>query len=196
MNHFNVDWNWVKGVVVYSLVVLSISSAIVIYSSKTIYLKYIGRVPDWFRWVLVLPTAFILGQIFETASQIIFGFIEIALNHELTIKPGFECLTWQGFSPIYFTIGGTKMAPSKKIWVLGFLASFKVFVAAINIKTIITFINNGGEWTGLDPILGSPLWWNLQVYILCIMLLIIIGGISLYETKYNRGQKLLINSNI
>lgn len=105
----------------------------------------------------------------------IVAIIEIAINHQLTFKPGVDCLIWQAYSPVFFVIGGTKMAPSHRFGVFVALGGLKIAVAIINIYNIVSFTNSGGEWDRLDPTLNSPLWWNAAVYILCIVLLLIFG---------------------
>jgi hypothetical protein len=174
-NHLQFNWDWVRVVVVYSLIVFTVSSAILIPSLKLLDLPKLGRLPTWLRWVLVLPMAFLIGYISETIPRLLFATIEIAINHQLTFKPGVDCLIWQAYAPVFFVIGGMKMAPSHKFGVFVILAGLKIAVAIVNIYNIISFTNNGGEWDRLDPILNSPLWWNAPVYVLCIVLLLIFG---------------------
>jgi hypothetical protein len=111
------SWDWVRVVVVYSLIVFAVSSAILIPSLKLLNLTKLSCLPTWLRWVLVLPTAFLVGYISETIPRILFATIEIAINRQLTFKPGVDYLIWQAYSPIFFVIGGMKMAPSHRFGV-------------------------------------------------------------------------------
>lgn len=119
--------------------------------------------------------AFLVGYISETIPRILFATIEIAVNHHLTFKPGVDYLIWQAYSPIFFVIGGMKMAPSHRFGVFVALGGLKIAVAILNIYYIVSFTNVGGEWDRLDPTLNSPLWWNVPVSVLCIVLLVIFG---------------------
>jgi len=174
-NNLPFNWDWVRVVVVYSLTVFAVSSAILIPSLKLLNSPKLGRLPTWLRWVMVLPTAFLVGQISETISQILFATIEIAINHQLTFKPGVDCLIWQAYSPIFFVIGGMRMAPSHRFSVFVTLGGIKIAVAIVNLYNVVSFTNGGGEWDSMDPTLNSPLWWNAPVYMLCIVLLVIFG---------------------
>jgi hypothetical protein len=123
--------------------------------------------------------------------RIFFATIEIVLNHQLAFKPGVDCLIWQAYSPVFFVLGGMKMAPSHRFGVFVVLGALKVVVAIVNICNIVSFTNNGGEWERLDPILNSPLWWNAVVYLLCIVLLVIL---SVYMAGKWRGKRQAISS--
>ena len=188
-NNLPFNWDWVRVVVVYSLIVFAVSGAILIAALKLLNLPKLGRLPTWLRWVLVLPTAFLVGYISETIPRILFATIEIAMNHQLTFKPGVDCLIWQAYSPIFFVIGGMKMAPSHRFGVFVALGGLKIAVAILNIYNIISFTNGGGEWDRLDPILNSPLWWNALVYMLCIVLLVIFG---VYLAAKSHGKQEVI----
>ena len=190
-NNLPFNWDWVRVVVVYSLIVFAVSGAILIAALKLLNLPKLGRLPTWLCWVLVLPTAFLVGYISETIPRILFATIEIAMNHQLTFKPGVDCLIWQAYSPIFFVIGGMKMAPSHRFGVFVALGGLKIAVAILNIYNIISFTNGGGEWDRLDPILNSPLWWNALVYMLCIVLLVIFG---VYLAAKSHGKQELIPS--
>jgi hypothetical protein len=190
-NNLPFNWDWVRVIVVYSLIVLAVSSAILIPSLKLLNLQKLGRLPTWLRWVLVLPTAFLVGYISETIPRILFATIEIAINHQLTFKPGVDCLIWQAYSPVFFVIGGMKMAPSHRFGVFVVLGGLKITVAIVNMYNIVSFTNGGGEWDRLDPILNSPLWWNAPVYILCILLLVIFG---VYLAAKSPGKQEVISS--
>ena len=174
-NYLPFDLDWIRVVIVYSAIVFVISTAILIPSLKLLTPPRLSRLPNWLRWVLVLPMAFFVGQIAETVPRLLFATIEIIINHHLTFKPGFNCLTWQAYSPIFFVIGGMLMAPSHRVAVLLTLDALKIAVAIFNLHTTLSFINRGGRWERLDPILNSPLWWNASVYVLCIILLILTG---------------------
>jgi hypothetical protein len=169
------SWDWVRVVVVYSLTVFAASSAILIPSLKCLNSPKLGSLPTWLRWVLVPLTAFLVAYVSETIPRILFATIEIAINHQLTFKPGVDCLIWQAYSPIFFVIGGMKMAPSHRFGVFVTLGGLKIAVAVVNLYNIVRFTNGGGEWDRLDPILNSPLWWNAPVYMLCTVLLTVFG---------------------
>jgi hypothetical protein len=190
-NNLPFNWDWVRVVVVYSLTVFAVSSAILIPSLKLLNLPKLGRLPTWLRWVLVLPTAFLVGYISEIIPRILFATIEIAINHQLTFKPGVDCLIWQAYSPVFFVIGGMKIAPSHRFGVFMVLGGLKIAVAIVNMYNIVSFTNGGGEWDRLDPILNSPLWWNAPVYILCILLLVIFG---VYLAAKSPGKQEVISS--
>jgi hypothetical protein len=119
----------------------------------------------------------------------LFATIEIAINHQLAFKPGVDCLIWQAYSPIFFVIGGMRMAPSHRFGVFAALGGLKVAVAIVNIHNIVSFTNGGGEWGVLDPILNSPLWWNVSVYMLCIVLLVVFG---VYLAAKSLGKQMAI----
>ncbi|MDD2715176.1 MAG: hypothetical protein PHW04_04705 [Candidatus Wallbacteria bacterium] len=174
-NYLPFTWDWVRVVFVYSLTIFAVSSAILIPSLKLFNLPRLTRLPSWFRWVMVLPAAFIMGLFSEFIPRLIFTIIEVVINHQLTFKPGFDYLTWQAYAPIFFIIGGLKIAPSHSSRVFAALGGLKITMAIINIYTIIKFINGGGEWDRLDPVCNSPLWWNAPVCMLCIFLLIVFG---------------------
>lgn len=174
-NNLPFNWDWVRVVVIYSLIICAVSSAILIPSLKCLNLSKLGSLPTWLRWVLVLPTAFLVGYISETIPRILFATIEIAVNHQLTFKPGVDYLIWQAYSPVFFAIGGMKMAPLHRFGVFVTLAGLKIAVAIVSLYNIVSFTNGGGEWDRLDPILNSPLWWNAPVHMLCIVLLVIFG---------------------
>ena len=109
------SWDWVRVVMVYSLSICAVSTIIVIFALKLLTPLKLKCIPTWLRWVLILPAAFLTGQLSETISQILFATIEVATNHHLTFKPGFEYLTWQAYSPIFFVTGGLKLAPSHRL---------------------------------------------------------------------------------
>jgi len=190
-NNLPFNWDWLRVVLVYSLTVFAVSSAILIPSLKCLNSPKLGSLPTWLRWVLVLPTAFLVGYISETIPRILFATIEIAINYQLTFKPGVDCLIWQAYSPVFFIIGGMKMAPSHRFGVFATLGGLKIAVAIVNLYNIVGFINGGGEWDRLDPILNSPLWWNALVYMLCIVLLVIFG---VYLAAKSPGKQEVIPS--
>ena len=172
------NWDWVRVVMVYSLAVFAVSSAILIPSLKLFNLKGLERLPTWLRWVLVLPTAFLVGQIAETVPRLLFAAIEITINHHLTFEPGFACLVWQAYYPLFFVVGGMKMAPAHRFGVFVALGGLKIAVAIFNFCTILNFVNQGGEWDRLSPLISSPLWWDASVYVLCTVLLVALGVYS------------------
>jgi hypothetical protein len=188
-DYLPLNWDWVRVVVVYSLTVFAVSSGILVPSLKLLNSPRLSRLPTWLRWALVLPMAFLVGQISETIPRILFATIEVAINHHLTFRPGVDCLIWQAYSPIFFVIGGMKMAPSHRFSVFVALGGLKVGVAILNIYNVVSFTNSGGEWDRLDPILNSPLWWNVPVYLLCIVLLVIIGVYLAAESKLSQVSK-------
>jgi len=181
LNNIPFTWNWVIVVLVHSVPIYVVSCIIVIYILKVL-IRQTTKINKLLRWILVLPTAFLTGQIIESICQILFASYEIFINHKLTFKPGFEVLTWQALSPIFFVVGGMIMAPSRKIHVVLVLGGVKLAVAIVNIMNIMNFIKIGGEWTRVDPILGSPLWWNINVYVIGLISIICVTVFGLYHT--------------
>jgi hypothetical protein len=96
-------WDWVRVVVVYSLIVLTVSTAILIPALRLLNSQKLDRLPIWLRWVLVIPTAFIVGTVAELVPRFLFSLVEITINHELTFRPGFDSLTWQAYAPLFLS---------------------------------------------------------------------------------------------
>jgi hypothetical protein len=174
--HLPFDWDWVRVVTVYSIIIFAISTPIIFRLLKLLNLPRVTRLATWSRWVLVLPMAFLFAYISETIPRILFAIIEIAINHQLTFRPGVDCLIWQAYSPIFFVTGGMKIAPSHRFGVFIMLAGMKISVSIMNIYNVISFTSGGGGWDRLDPILDSPLWWNVSVYVLSVVILISYGS--------------------
>ena len=169
------QWDLVRATFVSSLMVLTVSSAILIPTLRLLNAQKLDRLPIWLRWVLVIPTAIVVGTVAELVPRFLFSLIEITVNHELTFRPGFDSLTWQAYSPLFFVIGGIMMAPSYKFGTFIALGGLKITVAAVNLYNVLEFTKDGLDWSRLDPITRSPLWWNVPVYILCICLLVALG---------------------
>ena len=108
-NSLPFTWDWIRVVVVYGLTIFIVSTVILIPILKLLNSPKIERLSTWFRWLLVIPIAFLMGYISEIIPRLLFATIEIAINHHLTFRPGVDCLIWQAYAPIFFVIGGMKM---------------------------------------------------------------------------------------
>ena len=168
------SWHWLGPVLFSSLLFLTGSAAILRFALRSIEPR-LNRLTTWLRWVLVLPSALAFSWAAEMIPRLMFFLLEISANHRLTYRPGFEAMAWQLFAPIYFVLGGLQVAPGRKIAALLALGGLRVAVAAINLTSILRFTSGGGGWDQLDPVIGSPLWWNAAVYVGALILLIVIG---------------------
>jgi hypothetical protein len=167
---------------------LTVSTAILIPALRLLNPQKLDRLPIWLRWVLVMPTAFIVGTVAELVPRFLFSLIEITINHELTFRPGFDSLTWQAYAPLFFVIGGILMAPSYRFGTFIALGGLKITVAALNLYNVLDFTKDGLGWSRRDPITKSPLWWNVPVYILCICLLVGLGVFMALRKPQGRGK--------
>jgi hypothetical protein len=183
------DWQWVKAVVFYSVNVFAASSAILGPALSWLDSQKLNRLPTWLRWALVIPTALVVGTVAEMLPRFLFSPIEIAVNHRLTFRPGFDSLTWQAYAPLFFIIAGVEMAPSYKFSTFIVLGGLKITVAAVNLYTVLDFANDSLSWSRRDPITESPLWWNAPVFILCICLIVGLG-VLMWRCESQRPSKM------
>jgi hypothetical protein len=99
---------------------------------KLIDPRRLDRLPPWSRWLLVLPTAFASGFVAEIVPRMLFALLEIAVNHELLFRPGFDFLIWQLWAPLFFVAGGVQMAPRFKFLTFVIVGGLKIAVATTN----------------------------------------------------------------
>ena len=172
-----ISWDWIKAVFVSAVVVLSISGGILIPVSKFFDQERLNRLPNWLRWCLVLPTAFLMGLVGEVVPPFIFAIGEVVVNHRLLFRPGVDSLVWQFWAPLLFVASGVSMAPRYKFSTFIVVGGLKLVVAGTNLATDLTFVGRGGSWEALDPVTSSPIWWNSVVYLLCIIVLLAFGWV-------------------
>ena len=122
-----------------------------------------------------------------------FALYEVSINHTLTFKPGFDSLVWAAYAPLFFVIGGVLVAPSFRNIVCNVLSVFKIVVASYNIYSIIDYLNKGGNWSALDPNVHSPLWWNITIYILAIILLTLLPFFYVHQLKL-KGEAMVFDN--
>lgn len=168
-------WHWLKPVLVSSFVFVALSAAILGSVLQMAGHRRLARLPNWLRWVLILPSAFAISWVAEIVPRVLFSIVEISVNHHLLFRPGFDIVIWQLFAPIFFVLAGLQVAPARQLAVFFALAGLKAAVAVINLTTILRFTSGGGGWDQLDPMLGSPLWWNAIVYVVTVLLLVTLG---------------------
>ena len=166
------SWSWISTVFFATIVVLSISSGIFAPLAWLADDVRLNRIPNWLRWVLVLPIAFLVGYLAEVVPRLVFAAGELIVNHHLLFKPGVDSVAWQLWAPLLFVVAGVSVAPTYKVLTFMLLGGFKAAVAAVNLINVLTFIGGGGSWTALDPVTGAPLWWNSIVYSACIAVLL------------------------
>ncbi len=184
-----ISWAWIKVVLISSAAILMVTSAIMIPLSKLIEPHKLARIPTWLRWVLVLPTAFLVGLVGEVVPRMLFGAMEVVVNHHLLFRPGFDSLIWQLWSPLLFVAGGMQMAPAHKFVTFLVVGGLKIAVAIANLAQVFEFIRGGGPWTAVDPITKSPLWWNTLIYGLCLAVLGTFGFWLARQAVKQRKQK-------
>ena len=184
-----ISWNWISAVCISSLIILTASSSLFIPISKFVEPERLDRLPKWFRWILVLPGAFIAGYIGETIPRLLFSLVEVVINHKLTFRPGFDSLVWQGYAPLVFVAFGIQLAPSSRFTTFIIIGGIKIIVALANLVTVFNFTNGGGSWNALDPITNSPLWWNAMIYLLCLTLLFAFGFLLAKQSIAQRNVR-------
>jgi hypothetical protein len=187
------SWDWLRAVLVSSFLSLGASGAILIPLSRLFKPAKLARLPNWLRWLLVLPVALVTGLIGEVIPRIVFAAIEVILNHELLFRPGVDSLIWQLWVPLLFVAGGVTMAPRYKFCVFLAVGGLKITVAATNLLTALRFVTGGGSWSTLDPVTNSPIWWNSVLYVACILVLgafgIFLGRQSLMNKRERDDQQ-------
>jgi len=179
------SWDWIRAVLVSTLVILTISSGIIMPLERLFEQRKLERLPAWSRWLLVLPTAFVSGYVAEVVPRLLFSVMEIVLNHELLFRPGFDALVWQLWAPLFFVAGGLQIAPAHKFVVFLLVGGLKIAVATTNLVRDLQFVRGNGPWSAADPITNSPLWWNAIVYPLCIALLSTLGYLLARQAMQN-----------
>lgn len=162
---------WLVLVLVSSGLCIAASLAPFAFLMRPLRNRAVSRLSPVARWLLVLPAAFFASWVGEVVPRLIFSVGEILLNREVLFRPGFDSLVWQLWSPFLFVMGGVLMAPHYRLATAAVLGSFKAVVAVVNIVTVVGYVRGGGEWSALDPLLGSPLWWNAACYAACVAVL-------------------------
>ena len=159
---------WLVLVLVSSGLCIAASLAPFAFLMRPLRNRTVSRLSPVARWLLVLPAAFFAGWLGEVVPRFIFSVGEILLNRQVLFRPGFDSLVWQLWSPFLFVMGGVLMVPRYRLATAGVLGGFKAVVAVVNIVTVVGYVRAGGEWSALDPLLGSPLWWNTVCYAACL----------------------------
>lgn len=181
-----VSWDWLKAVIFSTLVILVIAGGIMMPVEKLLEPRKLDRLPDWSRWLLVLPTAFASGLLAEVVPRMLFALMEIIVNHELLFRPGFDFVIWQLWAPLFFVAGGVQMAPRLKFPAFVVVGGFKIAIAGTNFYRDLASVLHGTPWGAVEPITSSPIWWNAIVYALCIASLIALGFFLARHSKEQR----------
>lgn len=167
------SWPWLRLVVFVSLFIGVGSSPILLLLARA--MPFLGRLPTWLRWVMMLPAAVVADLIGESVYRLLLAAIEIGVNHRLLVEPGVDEVIVQLLAPLWFVAFGLEMAPTHKALAFTIVGGFKVTVAAVNLVTIARFVIQGGAWQALDPDLQSPLWWNAIINLSCLTMLVALG---------------------
>jgi len=146
-------------------------------SAPVIYLLFakllnpgrLAKLSNWLRWLLVIPTALVVGTVAEMVAEMAFRTVEVIENHHLTFKPGVDYLIWQWWEAFVFVVAGVRMAPRHRFRTFLVVGGIKIGVAIVNTFNDVQFVASGGSWNDLSTIVHSPLWWNSVVHILCIL---------------------------
>ena len=110
---------WIQAVLISSLVLLPLSTllvgAVLLPVAKVLDITVRRRrLPRWVAWTLVLPAAVAMGYLGELAPRLLFTLVELAANHHLLFRPGFDYLVWQVWSPLFFVMFGSMVAPDSR----------------------------------------------------------------------------------
>jgi hypothetical protein len=164
------DFGWISHVVFWGWVAI-FGSAPVVYLVFTRLLnpRRLAKLPDWLRWVLVIPTALVVGTVAEMVAEMAFRTVEVIENHHLTFKPGVDYLIWQWWEAFVFVVAGVQMAPLHRFRTFLLVGGIKIAVAIVNTLNDARFVASGGSWNALSPIVHSPLWWDSVVHIMSIL---------------------------
>jgi hypothetical protein len=122
----------------------------------------ISKMPNWLRWILVIPIAFIADLAAQSIYQLIFSY----LNPFEALRPYTDELIWRFFSSLIFIFAGLIMAPKHRFTVACILIVFKSAIALFNIYRLSTFLYDGASLMEPVYITKAPIWWSLLVHIL------------------------------
>jgi hypothetical protein len=175
-----VSWEWIQAVLISSALILAITGGVFYLIVKLFDKVNLGRLSIWLRWILVLPIALIGGVIGEMIPRWLFATMEIIVNHNLSFRPGFDSLVWQGYAPLVFVVIGVAAAPARRFGVFIVLAGLRICVAVANLVVVFGYIYHGGPWSACDPVTNSPLWWNTGVY---FVLIVVLTGAGIYWAR-------------
>jgi hypothetical protein len=125
--------------------------------------RLILKLPQWLRWVLILPVAFLADLVAQVIFKLLFWAIPIPYIHPYTDE-----LAWRFFAPLVFVVAGTKVAPRHWLVVACVLIGFKSAVALANIVTLVIYLANGGNLSALASVTNAPVWWSLFVQVVFI----------------------------
>jgi len=179
-------WAWTGAVLASGVLVLGISGVVLIPVSELFDQDRLNRLPQWLRWLFVVPSAFLMSLIAEILPRVIFSALELIVNHRLLFKPGVDSLVWQFWAPLFFVTSGVSMAPRFKFLTFIGVGGLKVAVAAMNLTTNLNFIKRGGSWDALDPTTNSPIWWNS---IVCVGSIVVLAAFGVVLARQGRAEK-------
>ncbi len=181
------SWTWISDVILIGFFVTGTSGALLLPLARFADSGGLDRLPNWLRWVLILPFAFVASLLVDSLSNILLAILEALVNYRFLFSPGVKMLIWQWWEPLVFVACGSQMAPRKyQVHMYFTLACFKAVVAATNLYVAIHFIMDGGFWTATGPIVESPVWWNCIVYLIFILTLLVLGVGILRQPRINR----------
>jgi hypothetical protein len=166
-------WDHARGAFAIIFLIILVASSILVPISKILEQKRLDRLPDWLRWLLVLPTALVVYTLAEVVARVLFAVLEIAVNHELVFKPHFDAIVWLTYEPLVFVMAGAQMAPRKwGLMAFALLALFKMLVAGINCVHDLASLRGHPLECMTDPITGAPIWWEVGANGFCVLLLV------------------------
>jgi hypothetical protein len=118
--------------------------------------RIIIKIPNWLRWLLVLPTALLADLVAQSFYRILLYAIPFH-----GIQPYSDELIWRVFAPIVFVAAGLKMAPRYWLRVACVLIGIKSAIALFNIYTLGRYLLNGGSAYAPAFVTSAPVWWSL-----------------------------------
>src|ERR1700722_7940505 len=121
--------------------------------------KLILKMPNWLRWLLILPMA----QLADLAAQSIFQIILHAFPWR-AVRPYSDEFIWRVLASAFFLAGGLKMAPKYWFQVAVALVALKTIVAVTNIYILGKYLFDGGTWTAPAFVTNAPVWWSLSCH--------------------------------
>ena len=116
----------------------------------------------WLRLILVLPVA-LLGDLAAQSAARLFVFVQ-GLD-----SPYAAAFIWHVVAPGAFVLSGVTTAPTGRHVVAILLGLIKVGVLSFNAYSALHFVSIGGSWSATYDITESPLWWNVTMFALGIV---------------------------